>query len=201
MIGTMLTVALAAAPVQAQSAGEAGSRLAMRDFAQCVVDQQPDAAANLLAMDYREKAYEQALRKLAQRRDRCIGFYREARFNGVIFAGAMAEQLIARERTDVASAIAFDPARPALQSRGASETLAMCLALEQPTAVAGLLGTQPASAAEDAAFATVVAAVPACLPAGQPLRANRAGLRAILATASYRIIRSAAPTGAATGGN
>ena len=200
MIGIVLAMALAAVPPQAQGAAEAESRLAMQAFAQCVVNKQPDAAASLLSMDYRDKAYQQAIRRMAQNNGGCIGLYKSAQFNSLVFAGALAEQLIVRERTDIARAIAFDPGRPVLPSRGPSETLALCLALEQPKAVAGLLQTPLASDEESAAFAAVVAGVPACLPTGQPLRTNRAGLRAILATASYRIIRASASSAAAAGG-
>jgi hypothetical protein len=66
------------------------------------------------------------------------------------------------------------------------DEMATCVADTRPAAVMALLGTQPFSDDENAAFAQLIGAMGPCLVAGTKLDAKREPLRAALAEALYQ---------------
>lgn len=182
---------LSAAPAPAQVYGQVSEPLAveaMVNFGQCVARFTPQGARRVLAMDYRTEAYATAMRKLARGHGRCAP-RSEIRFNGVLFAGAMAEALLETEGTPASlpSRLAPNPARSPIAARSPVETMALCTVLAAPTATAGLFATTPASAEEAAAMQALEPTLAACLANGRKLELNRPGLRAVLALAAWRI--------------
>ncbi len=161
---------------------------AMVNFGQCVARFTPAGARKVLAMDFRTKEYSQAIDRLASGHSRCAPGSRIG-FNGVLFAGALAEAMLEAETRPEAlpARIARHPARAPIEARSPVETMALCTALEAPQAVAGLFATVPASPEEAAAVQGLAPTLGACLAQGQSAEMNRPGLRSVLALAAWRI--------------
>lgn len=64
--------------------------------------------------------------------------------------------------------------------------MAACVADTNPAAVIGLIGSEPFSGGEDAAFGNLMPVLGQCLVAGTKLDAKREPLRAALAEALYQ---------------
>lgn len=164
----------------------------MQAFGRCVARHQPKKAATLLRMDFTAPEYNRAMRKLAFGEPSCLqpgiaGV--RARFSLVLFAGALAEQLLSRIE-NLATRLVYDPAKPAVKTFSPTDYMAACASRTASDKVARLFATAATSAAEAAALAELTPTVQRCLPAGQTARFNRPGLRAILATATYRMVEA-----------
>ncbi|WP_313536302.1 hypothetical protein [Sphingomonas sp.] len=168
----------------------------MQAFGKCVAQRHPQQAAALLQMDFTSPQYQQGLRKLAISQKGCLGGNVRAQFAGVVFAGALAEQLLA-STGDLASALTYDPAKAAVKTFSPSDYIAACVARTAPKDVAGLLAAPVATDTERNAIRQLVPVVQQCTSNGQQARFNQPGLRAILATASYRIVMASKKNAAA----
>ncbi|HMG47381.1 MAG TPA: hypothetical protein VK614_07980 [Allosphingosinicella sp.] len=157
-------------------------------FSQCVVRHQPDRARAVLAADYRTRAFDREIRRLAQANWGCAPDG-TLRFGLLLFAGGMAESLLlARLGTgDLAPLVSFDPAAPPIEARGETELMSLCTVRAAPAEVAALLTTEPAGEQEAAALRGIMPRLNQCLAAGASVRANRIALRALLALAAYRL--------------
>ena len=183
-----LLVLAAAAASSPPPQPDALAAQAMHNFGACVVDQTPQGARELLAMDYRSKPYQKKLQAMAQGHGRCAPNSR-LRFNGVLFAGALAEELL---KTDVKAAdlpkrLAFDAARETIPARSPTETMALCTVLKAPDASITLFGTEPATHEEGQALRALVPVMTECLTKDMKVEANGPALRSILALAAWRI--------------
>ncbi|GLR48557.1 hypothetical protein [Sphingomonas astaxanthinifaciens] len=186
---------LAAVAAQAPAAPQV-SLTEMQDYGRCVANRQPGRAARLLDGDYRTEEYNKALRLFAQNMNGCVDRGGRLRSGQLLFAGALAEGLLAREyKTGLAAAL-VTPAVP-IASRSETETMALCLAMKAPAETEALLATKPASPEEGAAIKPLVAALPDCLVEGQQMTLNKPGLRAVLALAALRVASAPKPAGAA----
>ena len=161
----------------------------MQALGRCVAHRLPIKAAAVLRMDFNTPQYRYELRKLALSDHSCMPRGKQARFAGVLFAGALAEGLLSRN-ANVADALTYDPSKPTVKALSDSDLVASCVARRSPRDVAALFATPAASAAEATAIRGLTPVVENCVAAGQQARFNRPGLRAILATASYRIGKS-----------
>lgn len=169
---------------------------AMRNFALCAARRTPGGAERLLAMDFRQDAYREALRRYAQGHRNCAAGGRIG-FAGVLFAGGLAEALLRqRGRVDLTSFTSVNPARP-VEARSAFERAALCTVRAAPQETQGLLAAEPTSEAEAAAVRALTPAVTRCVPQGQEVRMNTPGLRALLALAAYRLVQRDAASPAA----
>ena len=178
-----------------RTASDPASLVEMQAFGRCAAKRVPAKAAALLQMDYTTPQYQQALRKIALSNTSCVPG-KHGRFAPVLFAGALAEGLLSNTN-DLAGALAYDPSKTAVKTLGETDLIAHCVARTAPREVTALFATPAASDAEGAAIRTLAPTVEACVAKGQTARFNRAGLRAILATASYRIVEAnRAPAGA-----
>jgi hypothetical protein len=190
-IAAVAALVLAANPSAARPRAAGFATAAMHNFATCVADRGPKEAAAVLAIDYRSREYDQKLNRLARDRNRCL-FAGRLKFNGILFAGGLAERLAEKGRApaEIARLLRYDPALPAVQARDETETMALCTVHKAPEQVADLLATEPASDAEEAAMREIAPTVGSCLAAGQKMRLNRPGLRSLLALAAYRVLLS-----------
>ena len=188
IVGIALASASPAAPPLYGQPSDALAVEAMANFGQCVARFTPTGARKVLAMDFRTKEYVQAIDQLASGHGRCASGSRIG-FNGVLFAGALAEAMLEMENRPEALAgrIARHPARPPILARSPMETMALCTVMEAPQAVAGLFATAPASADEANAIKGLAPTLNACLAQGQSAEINRPGLRSVLALAAWRI--------------
>ncbi len=161
---------------------------AMHNFGACIVRYTPAGARNLLAMDFRTEAYAQALRRLARGHGRCAPGS-EIRFNGLLFAGALAEALLESEvkASDMPARLARDPSRPVIVARDEVETMALCTVLASPVGAAALFGTASDSKEEIAAMQALAPTLRTCLAQNMQLKLNPPALRSVLALAAWRI--------------
>ncbi len=194
LIGAALLASVAVSPAAAQrETAAAPSKLAitaMHNFGRCVVDRGNKGAAEVLAMDYRTKEYGDALRKLARGFNYCAPGA-ELRFNGLLFAGGLAERMVvqAQGQRSLADLLAFDATRPAVQARDEGELTALCTARTAPQQLQALFATAPASKEEAIALKSLQPVIASCLRSGQQMRLNPPGLRSLLALGAYRLMQ------------
>lgn len=187
-------LALCAAPAEARGGRAAADRdspaaiRVLHDFAGCVAgDRWARARVRaILAMDYRTDAAREALRSFIATRRICVAPYSALRAHRLVFAGALAENLLPRDRA-LATLVAFDPARPPVQARDEREVMSLCVVRADPEAVGTLLATVPASAEEGAALRALSPLLGRCLRAGAQTRVNGLEVRALLALAAWRL--------------
>lgn len=190
MIGAsllLLTSLGAVAPAQDQAWRKSPDALSVQrvyNFAACAAKRTPAGAKALIDMDFRTPAYSKALRSFAKGHGRCSPG--NIRFNSLIFAGSLAEQLI-RNAPDLTVRLSTAAAGPATPARSPQEGTGLCVARSQPALIQALLATEPTSTAERQAMARLIPAVSRCVPTGQQARFNHSGLRALIALAAYRL--------------
>lgn len=157
-------------------------------FSRCVADRQGSRARAILALDYRTDDYRSQMRRLAMSNWGCA-LPGTLRFSLVLFAGGMAENLLAANlhQGELAAHVALDPARAPLAARDENEMMSLCTVRAAPNEVAALLRSDTASPQEAAALTALVPHVTSCLAAGQRLALNRPFLRAVLVLAAYRL--------------
>jgi hypothetical protein len=199
--------ALRGPSVQAGSATEAASaedRQVLLRFSRCVVGWQRAQASALVLADYRADAYQDSLHRLTAGHESCVpGNRGRLRFGGILFAGDLAEILLAdaAPRGSLAGRVALNPAAPLFAARDQSEVMSVCVVRAAPAETETLLATAQGSPEEAAALNAVAPHIGPCLAAGAAMRLNRPGLRAMLALAAYRLVQhnAAAPAAVAAG--
>jgi hypothetical protein len=161
----------------------------MRNFAKCVFNRSPRAAASLLAMDPGDRHFPDAMRRFAQGHEDCAPMSRLT-FSGIYFIGGVAEASVNfRLRSDhLSRLVAVDPARPAIRARDETEMMTLCTVRRAPEELAALFATEPMSEGETGALRTLGPVIGGCLANGQTLRLDRAALRAMLALSAYRLM-------------
>jgi hypothetical protein len=109
-------------------------------------------------------------------------------FSHLLLTGAMAEHLLEQSGEPVNVLLARSLQRPAAPPFSPSDRIATCVVRSVPDQAASLLASEPASAEEAAAVATLRPAIGLCSGAGPRIEATDAGLRAILSAAAYRSV-------------
>ena len=169
------------------------ARLHLEQWASCVVRKNPDRAASVLRMDFTTDAYGRAMRSLADQDKECMGKKREMRGGGLLFAGEMAESLLESDTSPLVTRLAKAASAPATTSYSFTDKVAICVVRSVPNDVAALFATARGSAEETASLNALTTPMALCAKAAQarkPISVNPAGLRAMLATASYRSVAS-----------
>jgi len=161
----------------------------LQDFARCVVTRAPGRARAILAMDFTTEEYQDRIRTFAQRYWQCVPSGHRLGFSRLPFAGDLAEQLLLLDArgADLATQVAYDPARPPLTARSEQEAMALCAVRAAPQKVSAVLATRPFSTEEADAIRTLTPDVRSCLATGVTLNLNRIALRAMLGLAAYRL--------------
>ena len=180
----------AVGPTVAKSADDLAIQ-AVHNFGECIVREAPSGVAEqVLALDFNSEEYRTRLRAMAQGHERCIVGGWRLGSSPVLVAGAMAEALLKSEvkPEELPQRIAFDRARATISARSATETMALCTALQAPQATARLLETEPTSKEESAAVGSIAPVLTECLKKGTQLNVNKPALRALLALAAWRIV-------------
>jgi hypothetical protein len=198
-VSLLLSLLLAASPVYGTKADEL-SLEAMHNFGACVVRMTPAGAEEVLAMDFRTDEYREKLSRLAKGHDRCTRPRTELRFNGVLFAGAMAEALLEEPGRRVLTRLsaAEDLAAP-VAARSPLEAMALCGVITRPAAVGRLLESDVASDKEAEAIEALSPTLSACLTGADKAELNVPAVRSIVALAAWRIV-TAGETNAGEGG-
>lgn len=180
-------------------ADERQAAQAAHELAGCVVDKRESVAHELLASRDLEN-----LKKLGSRISgdvECFGTLpRNHLVEGIrvayphdIMRGHLAEQLIKRNRIAASQLQPLPLQRvysrswfPFTGRHTSLDEMAACVADTNPAAIMALLGTEPFSNEENAAFGRLVPAMGPCLVAGTKLSGKREPLRAALAEAIYQ---------------
>lgn len=192
--------AIAAAALAAQSPASIGSQSephvvrGMHRLATCIAQNREREARALLAMDFRTREYNRAMRRLAQGHPRCQGLLGGANAlvsGGVLFAGALAEALLGKDLAghELGPRTAYEPSRPPIEARNGGEVMAICVVRGDPVATSRLLASRPATAEELQALHAMSSLLSGCVPARSEARFTREALRAVIALAALRLVR------------
>jgi hypothetical protein len=198
-VSLLLSLLLAASPVYGTKADEL-SLEAMHNFGACVGRTTAAGAEEVLALDFRTDEYREKLSRLAKGHDRCTRPRTELKFNGVLFAGAMAEALLEEPGRRVLTRLsaAEDLAAP-VAARSPLEAMALCGVITRPAAVGRLLESDVASDKEAEAIEALSPTLSACLTGADKAELNAPAMRSIVALAAWRIV-TAGETNAGEGG-
>jgi hypothetical protein len=164
----------------------------VHDLARCLYLAQPDRVRLLLTMGTRDPRYASTFQHLVER-NACLNFGRVGA-NGRVFKGALAELLVLRDLhgESLAAHVAYDPSRPPVQAVDEAEIMSICVVRAVPAQVEALFQTEPSGTTELAALRTIAPALPGCLRRGARAELDRSTLRAMLATAAFRLTEPAA---------
>jgi hypothetical protein len=169
---------------------EAETRRLMAEYASCVADQSSAKVGIVLTRDIRSTEYRNGLRNLARANDGCrrkVGLSRSRATSGLVFAAALAEEMLRRDPAPLKLRLARAATGNQAPTYDASDAVAMCVARSAPDEVATLFATPPASAEETAALAPIETLAGMCSRDAK-LEISPVGLRSIVATASYRLL-------------
>ena len=172
------------------------ARQAIESYGQCVARREPGEAHRLLTMDFKNSRYRTGLRLLADEAKRACaydsfgrGVMRSA---GLLFSGAMAEALL-ETRPEPLNVRLVRSANAKAKSYSLTDAVALCVARSMPDQVGALFATKPGSEAEALATAALNPAIAPCARAvgiAAKLELSVPALRAMVATASYRLLAS-----------
>ena len=182
-------IALAMPTAAAARSNDSLALEALRNYAVCAVGRTPAGAVKLLELDPMSREFGQAARRYAKGHGGCMGGGGRLGFDGLPFAGDLAEAVIARHYPGASLAAA---AAGEVTPRYWAEAIGVCVARARPDAVAAVLETKPGSDAEVEALKPTGAVLPGCIPNGRTLSLNRPAVRAIYALGAYRLL--SAPT-------
>lgn len=169
------------------------SRAATLAFASCAVDRSADKVRDLLTRDFTTSSYESGLKNVARANEDCfrvIGRSGRLGMEGLSFAAALAESMLERDETPLNVRLAHVAAGKEAPAYSPSDKAAMCVARSAPDETARLFATEVATPDETAAAAALAPVLAACARAvgSPPIEADAFGLRAIVATAAYRLL-------------
>ena len=189
--GAALAQAQTTAAQSDEEPATAEDRLVLQRFTRCVAERQPAQARDLIIADYRTDSYRDARRRLATSHRGCLPAGSRLRMGGILFAGGMAETLLATAvpRGSLGARTALNPAIAPFHALDQGEVMNVCVVRTAPAEVEALLASEPGSAGEGAALRAVSPHIGPCLAAGTEMRLNRLGLRAMLALAAYRLVQ------------
>lgn len=190
--------ALIAAPVQAQpkqmERSVAKQREAVADWTKCIADENIDEVAALLKSDFRSEDYESRLVALAKKRVSSDCFeampraYRKIQLGGLPFAGGLAERMIERDNNPLLNRLSMAAIGPAAQTFSYTDQVAMCIARGAPHLVTFVFESDVNSDGEMKAIADLKPVLLVCTANGSAVEASPFAMRAMLATASYRLL-------------
>jgi hypothetical protein len=182
----LATVAIAAPrPIAEPSSLEARATLAAA--ASCIAKASPEATADLLTSDFRTTAYRGKMDRVVDHNRRCIKA-KWIRANRLLLAGALAEELLMGDPAPLNTRLARNAAVSGATALSPSDHVVMCVARSDPDGTARLFATVPGSPEEGVAAQSLALVTSRCAEGGPKLSVSSAGLRSMLATASYRLL-------------
>jgi len=172
---------------------DTASRLGLEQWAGCLAKKNAAEAQRLLTMDFKSSEYERGMLKLSQSDKECVRTRGTIKAAGLLFAGELAEAMLESEAAPLVSRLAKASATEATTAYSFTDKVAICVVRSVPNDVAALFATARGSAEETASLNALTTPMALCAKAAQarkPISVNPAGLRAMLATASYRSVAS-----------
>lgn len=187
----MIAIALLAAASDSGPAADPVARQTLARYAACVAAKSPEKVTDILTQDFRATSYGNGLRNLVRANEECakqVGTRGERlRGSNLPFAAALAEALMRGNGAPLNVRLAKAASGKEASTFSASDKVAMCVARSSPDDVANLFATDPGSDAEADSAAKLEPVIGLC---SQDVRLDTgvAGLRAIVATASFRLL-------------
>jgi hypothetical protein len=183
--------AMAAKPVPAAAPDEKAI-VAMHTYGACIADRTRYGAEQVLTMDPHDGSSHRMLERIAQGHPGCEPG-REVKFDDALFRGGLAERMLAKRpgREHLVSTLSSDPGKRGIHAWDEADVAGLCMVRKDPQAVAALLDTEPASAAEAQAEQALTPSLGACLRVGQTLQLSRSTFRAMLAVAAWQVADAA----------
>jgi len=167
------------------------ARQTLARYAACVAEKSPDKVSDLLTQDFRQTSYGNGLRNLVRANESCarqVGSRGERlRGQNLPFAAALAEAMMARDAAPLKGRLAKAASGKEAATFAASDKVAMCVARSTPDEVAALFATEVGSDSEKQAADKLLPVVNLC-GQGAKVETSVAGLRSIIATASFRLL-------------
>lgn len=166
------------------------ARRTMTRYAECVARRSPDKVADVLRRDFRTSTYQNGLRNLSRANEGCareVGFRGSMRMNELPFAGALAERMLRLNAEPLNRRLAKAVSGRKAATFSPSDQIAMCTVRSAPDDVAALFATDVGTVAEATASKKVEAIAELCSK-NVKLDTTTDGLRAIIATAAYRLL-------------
>jgi len=166
------------------------ARTTVHQFGACVAERSRQLAADILNRDFTTRSYDRGLHRLAATNHDCLRGRGTMRSADLLFAGAIAERLIAEAPEPLNVRLARAASRPAPPTYSQGDRIAVCVVRSVPDDTARLFAAEVASDAEFNAVRALELPIRACSAGGPRVEATAAGLRAILATAAFRTLAS-----------
>lgn len=193
MCALVLLAAATAASAQDGQSSSPEARRAIQNFGRCAAERLPREAQRVLRMDFTKSSYRIGLRLLADETERPCAYKSfgvgKMKSSGLLFAGALAEALIARDPAPLNARLVKASAAAPPPTHSPSDTIAMCVVRSAPDETARLFANEVASDAEARAVEALDLAVKLCSRGAPALQVNTEGLRAMLATAAFRNVQ------------
>lgn len=169
------------------------ARQTLARYAVCVAAKSPEKVTDLLTQDFRQTSYGSGLRNLVRANEGCarqVGTRGERlRGQNLPFAAALAEAMMAREAAPLKARLASAASGKEAATFAPSDKVAMCVARSTPDEVAALFATEVGSDGETRAAEKLLPVVKLCAQ-DVKLETSVAGLRSIVATASFRLLKA-----------
>lgn len=176
-----------------RNATDPAARMELGKWAGCIARKNPGETARVLRMDFTTGSYNRAIRMLSESDKSCVTFRGTLRSAGLLFAGELAEAMLESGSSPLAGRLARAAGMPSAQTYSFTDKVAMCVVRSVPDDVSALFATERGSAEETAKLEALATPMGMCAKAAEahkPISVNPAGLRAMLATASYRSVAS-----------
>lgn len=171
--------------IEATSTPEA--RMTLYKAASCLAKASSGEVASLLRMDFRSLTYRTKMDRLFDNNSQCIKA-RWIRSSRLLVAGDLAENLLADSSEKVNVRLAKLPPDVTLTPRTPTDAIAFCVARSDPNGVGKLFSSTVASKEEATAATALGIALNRCNQTGKAMSISPAGLRAMVATATYRLL-------------
>jgi len=186
---TLAVLAILAAPAVAMARQPVPPRAthAVHELARCIFVAEPNRARLLLTMAPRDPRYAVTFQHVIER-NACLA-YGTISTNDRVFKGSLAEFVLLRDLAGapLAAHVAYDPSRPPIRATDEGEIMSICVVRALPQQVETLLRTEPSSRGETVALQAIGPALPGCLRRGARAELDRSSLRAMLASAAFRL--------------
>jgi hypothetical protein len=196
-----LAVVAASAPAAARRPVEPRATRMVHDLARCLFLSDPNRVRHLLTLDSRDPAYASTFQHLVER-NACLNFGTIGA-SGRIFKGALAEFMVLQDLhgDPLAAHVAYDPSRPPIRTADEAEIMSLCVVRAVPGEVEALFQTEPSGTTELEALRAIAPALPGCLRRGARAELDRSTLRAMLASAAFRLTSLSDDAAAAVNGS
>lgn len=168
------------------------ARQTMARLAACVADSSPEKVTDILTRDFRTTEYRNGLKNLVRANEGCaqrVGLKGRLSGSNLSMAAALAEVMIERDATPLNIRLAKAASGKEAPTFAPSDKVAMCVARSTPDDVAALFASEPGSDGEEQAAAKLLPVADMC-GQGVKVEASVTGLRSILATASFRLLKA-----------